>query len=44
MAFVIPALAASYTQMRVTTRLTMIDAGFWLAAYLVMGGVFWLLG
>jgi hypothetical protein len=44
LAFVIPALAASYTQMRVTTRLTMIDAGFWLAAYLVMGGVFWLLG
>jgi hypothetical protein len=43
-AFVIPSLWISYTQQRITTRLAMIDAGYWMAAYLAMGGVFWLLG
>lgn len=44
-AFVIPALWVSYTQQqRISTRLAMIDAGYWLAAYLSMGLVFWLMG
>lgn len=43
-AFVIPALWISYTQQRISTRLAMIDAGYWLAAYLSMGLVFWLMG
>ncbi len=40
-AFVIPALWTSYAQQRISTRLALIDAGFWLAAYLAMGAVFW---
>lgn len=40
-AFVIPALWISYTQQRISTRLALIDAGHWLAAYLTMGIVFW---
>lgn len=43
-AFVIPALWSSYTQQRISTRLAMIDAGYWLAAYLSMGLVFWVMG
>jgi len=43
-AFVIPALLISYTHQRLSTRLAMIDAGYWLAAYLAMGAVFWALG
>lgn len=43
-AFVIPSLWISYTQQRITTRLAMIDAGYWMSAYLAMGAVFWLLG
>ncbi len=43
-AFVLPALAASYSQMRASTRLTLIDGGYWLLAYLTMGAVFWVLG
>ncbi len=43
-AFVIPALLISYTHQRVSTRLAMIDAGYWLVAYLAMGAVFWALG
>jgi len=43
-AFVIPALLISYTHQRLSTRLAMIDAGYWLAAYLAMGTVFWALG
>ena len=41
-AFVIPALWTSYTHQRISTRLALIDAGFWLFAYLAMGAVFWL--
>lgn len=43
-AFVIPALLISYTHQRITTQLALIDAGYWLVAYLVMGTVFWALG
>jgi len=42
--FVIPALVVSYTHMRASTRLAVIDGGYWLVAYLAMGGAFWLLG
>lgn len=43
-AFVIPALWISFSHIRVATRVALIDAGYWLAAYLTMGAVFWLLG
>ena len=43
-AFVIPALWISYTHQRLSTRLALIDAGYWIVAYLAMGGAFWLLG
>jgi len=43
LAFVIPALMISYSQQRIATRHALIDAGFWLAAYLTMGLVFFLL-
>ena len=39
-AFVIPSLWISYTHQRISTRLALIDAGFWLAAYLAMGLTF----
>ena len=42
-AFVIPALWLSFSHMRVPTRVALIDAGYWLAAYLAMGLVFYLL-
>ncbi len=42
--FVIPALWISYTHQKLTTRLAMIDAGYWLVSYLAMGAAFWLLG
>ena len=42
--FVVPALWVSYTPMRASTRLAMIDGGYWIAGYLAMGTVFWLLG
>jgi hypothetical protein len=41
---VVPALAVSYTHMRASTRLALIDGGYWFAAYLAMGIVFWALG
>jgi hypothetical protein len=41
-AFVIPALWISFSHIRVPTRVAMIDAGYWLAAYLTMGLVFYL--
>ncbi|WP_338015341.1 DUF1761 domain-containing protein [Altererythrobacter sp. C41] len=44
LAFVIPALWISFTHIRVPIRVAMIDAGYWLAGYLTMGAVFWLLG
>ena len=43
-AFVIPALWISFSHIRVPTRVALIDAGYWLAAYLAMGLVFFLLG
>ena len=43
-AFVIPALWVSFSHIRVPTRVALIDAGYWLAAYLAMGTVFFLLG
>ncbi len=43
-AFVIPALLISYTHQRVSTRLALIDAGYWLIAYLAMGAAFRVLG
>jgi len=43
-AFVIPSLWISYTQQRISTRLALIDGGFWLVAYLAMGLAFFLLG
>lgn len=44
LAFVIPALWISYTHQKLTTRLAMIDAGYWLVSYLAMGAVFWVFG
>lgn len=41
--FVVPALWLSYSHQRFSARLAAIDAGYWLAAYLAMGAVFWLL-
>lgn len=43
-AFVIPALWISFSHIRVPTRVALIDAGYWLAAYLAMGSVFFLAG
>ena len=43
-AFVIPALWISFSHIRVPTRVALIDAGYWLSAYLAMGLVFFLLG
>jgi hypothetical protein len=42
-AFVIPALWISYAHQRLSTRLALIDAGYWIVAYLAMGAAFWLL-
>jgi len=42
--FVIPALWISYTHQRLSTRLALIDAGYWIVAYLAMGAAFWALG
>jgi hypothetical protein len=42
-AFVIPALIISYMQQRVSRHVALIDAGFWLTAYLTMGLTFFLL-
>lgn len=41
--FVIPALSLSYMHQRISTRLGMIDGGYWFVSYLVMGTVFWAL-
>ena len=43
-AFIIPALWISYVHQRLSTRLALIDAGYWITAYLAMGAAFWLLG
>ena len=42
-AFVIPALWISYNHQRLSTRLALIDAGYWICAYLAMGAAFWAL-
>ena len=42
LAFVIPALWVSFAHIRVPTRVALIDAGYWLTAYLAMGSVFFL--
>lgn len=41
-AFVVPALVVNYSNLRVSRRLALIDAGFWILAYLAMGLVFFL--
>jgi len=41
-AFVVPSLWISYSQQRISTRLALIDGGFWLVAYLSMGLAFML--
>ena len=43
-AFVVPALWISYTHQRLSTRLALIDAGYWVVSYLAMGVGFWLVG
>ena len=42
-AFVIPALWISYNHQRLSTRLALIDAGYWICADLAMGAAFWAL-
>ncbi len=41
LAFVVPALFISYTRQGLSTREALVDGGFWIFAYLAMGGVFW---
>lgn len=41
-AFVVPALWSAYTRRKVRRRMAIRDGLYWLVAYLVMGGVFWL--
>ncbi|MGE3693335.1 MAG: DUF1761 domain-containing protein [Novosphingobium sp.] len=43
-AFVIPATWLANSRQRVDLKGRFVDAGFWLAAYLAMGTVFWVLG
>jgi hypothetical protein len=43
-AFVIPALWLTHSRSGLGLRERIIDSGFWLAAYLAMGAVFWALG
>ena len=42
-AFIIPAMLVNYMNLRVSRRMALIDAGFWLLAYLAMGLTFLLL-
>ena len=42
-AFIIPAMWFNYMNLRVSRRMALIDAGFWLLAYLAMGLTFFLL-
>jgi hypothetical protein len=42
-AFVIPAMGVNYMNLRISPRLALIDAGFWLIAYLSIGLTFFLL-
>jgi hypothetical protein len=43
-AFVIPAMGINYRNLRVSLRLALIDAGFWLVAYLAIGLTFFVAG
>ena len=43
-AFVVPALWISYAHQRLSTRLALIDAGYWVVSYLAMGVGFWIVG
>ena len=43
-AFVVPALWISFSHIRVPTKVALIDAGYWVTAYLTLGLVFVLLG
>ncbi len=43
LAFLIPALWITHARHGADTRTRLIDCGYWLAAYLTMGGVFWAL-
>ncbi len=40
-AFVIPAMWINYLNLRISLRLALIDAGFWLSAYLAIGLTYW---
>ena len=42
-AFVIPAVMLTMARARVSWQERLLDAGYWLIAYLAMGTVFWLL-
>jgi len=42
-AFVVPAMWVNYVNLRVSLRLALIDAGFWIVAYLSMGLIFFLM-
>ncbi len=44
LAFIIPALWISYARLGASRRDALVDAGFWLAVYLLTGTVFWALG
>eukprot|EP01037_Dinobryon_pediforme_P012840 gene12840-12940_t len=43
-AFVIPAMGINYRNLRISLRLALIDAGFWLVAYLSIGLTFFVAG
>lgn len=43
-AFVVPALWLTSARSGMPLRARLVDAGFWLTAYLAMGAVFWALG
>ena len=43
-AFVVPAVMFTLARIRETWRERLLEAGYWLIAYLGMGTVFWLLG
>jgi hypothetical protein len=42
-AFIIPAMWINYLNLRISLRLALIDAGFWLVAYLSMGLTFYVM-
>ena len=44
LAFVVPAIWISYARHGLKAREALVDGGFWIAAYLAMGSVFWALG